>query len=95
MSTGAPSSLSGRIGEIKQQGAIEAARDPNSKVSAEDAEHTVINEVRKSGAPAFEFDPNATAEEKAAQVNSVCTIVCNCIMQLRADDYVFSISHQD
>jgi hypothetical protein len=76
MDAGVPTSLSGRIGEIKQQGAVEAARNPNSTVTAEDAEHSVINEARKSGAPAFEFDPNATAEEKAAQVNSVRTIVC-------------------
>jgi hypothetical protein len=93
MDAGAPTSLSGRIGEIKQQGAVEAARDPNSKVTAEDAEHSVINEARKSGAPAFEFDPNASAAEKAAQVNSVCTFVGTIILQLGADDEAFSIYH--
>jgi hypothetical protein len=75
--------VSGQAGELKQQGALEAARDPNSKVTAEDAEHTVIKEARKAGAPAFEFDPNASAEEKAAQANSVWTIVFGYLLQLK------------
>jgi hypothetical protein len=86
--------VSGQAAELKQQGALEAARDPNSQVTAEDAEHTVIKEARKAGAPAFEFDPNASAEEKAAQANSVGTIeCCSSCLQLKADGAASSTSH--
>lgn len=61
-------SAPGRESELKQQGALEAARDPNSSVTAEDAERKVVEEARAAGSAAFQFDPNATAEEKAAQV---------------------------
>lgn len=61
----------GRASELKQQGALEAARDPNSKVTAEDAERKVVQEARAAGSAAYQFDPNATAEEKAAAVASV------------------------
>ncbi|KAI9707955.1 MAG: hypothetical protein M1820_004374 [Bogoriella megaspora] len=62
--------LHGRASELKQQGAIEAAQDPNSQVQAEDAEKTILDEARKGGAAAYQFDPNATAEEKAAAARS-------------------------
>lgn len=62
---------SGREAELKQQGAYEAARDPNSSVTAKQAEQTAVKEARAGGSAAFQFYPNATAEEKAAQVNSV------------------------
>ncbi|KAI9659031.1 MAG: hypothetical protein M1821_001991 [Bathelium mastoideum] len=58
--------LGGRAAELKQQAAIQAAQDPNSKVQAEDAEKTLLDEAHKSGSAAYHFDPNATAEEKAA-----------------------------
>ncbi|RDI82640.1 hypothetical protein Vi05172_g7461 [Venturia inaequalis] len=61
---------SGREAELKQQGAYEAARDPNSSVTAKQAEKSAVEEARAGGSAAFQFDPNATAEEKAAQVNS-------------------------
>ncbi|KFY31117.1 hypothetical protein V493_01382 [Pseudogymnoascus sp. VKM F-4281 (FW-2241)] len=56
--------------EIKQQGAFEASRDPSNPVSAEDAELKAITESKKAGVQAYSFDPNATAEEKAAQAAS-------------------------
>ncbi|KFY52897.1 hypothetical protein V496_08078 [Pseudogymnoascus sp. VKM F-4515 (FW-2607)] len=56
--------------EIKQQGAFEASRDPTNPVSAEDAELKAITESKKAGVQAYSFDPNATAEEKAAQAAS-------------------------
>jgi hypothetical protein len=90
--------LSGQAAELKQQGVLEAARDPNSKVTAQDAEHTIIKEARKAGAPAFEFDPNASAAEKAAQVDSVIhdsNITPLCPMQLEADVGGYSTSHLD
>lgn len=57
--------------ELKQQGAIEAARDPNTTVSADDAEQAVLREARKDGGAAMAFDPDATPAEKAAQARSV------------------------
>lgn len=65
------SHLSSRAGELKSQGVVEAAQDPNSKVTAEDAEHSITNESKKAGVAAFQFDPDATPEEKAAQARSV------------------------
>ncbi|KAF2010633.1 tricalbin [Aaosphaeria arxii CBS 175.79] len=56
--------------ELKQQGAIEAARDPNSSVTAEDAEQKVLQEARKGGSAAYEFDPDASPEEKRAQARA-------------------------
>ncbi|KAM0250555.1 hypothetical protein ACHAQJ_008565 [Trichoderma viride] len=54
--------------ELMQQGAIEAARDPQSLVSADDAQKVMVEQARNAGAPAFSFDPNATIEQKRAQV---------------------------
>lgn len=60
-----------RASELKQQGALEAARDPNSTVTAQAAEDTVLEEAKKGGSAALQFDPDATPEEKAAQARSV------------------------
>jgi hypothetical protein len=57
--------------ELKQQGALEAARDPNSAVTAEDAEKKIVEEAKKGGSAGFQFDPNATPAEKAAQIAGV------------------------
>jgi hypothetical protein len=64
--------LSSFKSELKQQGAEEAARDPNSSVTAADAERVIMDESKKAGAVALEFDPDASPEEKAAQARSVC-----------------------
>jgi len=61
----------GRASELKQQGALEAAGDPHSSVSVRQAEDTVLQEAKAAGAAAFEFDPNATTEEKQAQLRAV------------------------
>lgn len=53
--------------ELKQQGALEVARDPKNPVSSEAAQKTIVDEAKKSGVPGFQFDPNATPAEKAAQ----------------------------
>ena len=70
--------LGGRASELKQQGAVQAAQDPNSKVQAEDAEKTLVDEAHKSGAAAYHFDPNTTAAEKAAAAKAVCGTTANC-----------------
>ena len=61
-----------KAAELKSQGALEASRDPHSSVDAKAAEHTMMNEAKASGAPAFEFDPDASPEEKKAQMKAVC-----------------------
>ena len=65
------SNLNSRAGELKSQGAAMAAQDANNKITAEDAEGVMADESKKAGVPAFQFDPNATPEEKAAQARSV------------------------
>lgn len=64
---------SGFNGEVKQQAASEAARDPTSAMSAEGAEQVILDESRKAGAVALQFDPDASPEEKAAQAKAVST----------------------
>ncbi|CAK7205058.1 Tricalbin-2 [Sporothrix eucalyptigena] len=58
------------VGELKQQEAIEAARDPNSSVNSTDAQAKMVQESKKAGVPAFTFNPNASPEEKKAQVRA-------------------------
>jgi hypothetical protein len=58
-------------GELKSQVAAEAARDPDSKVTVEDAETVILEESKRAGAGIFQFDPNASPEQKAAQAASV------------------------
>ncbi|KAL2864936.1 putative membrane bound C2 domain protein (vp115) [Aspergillus lucknowensis] len=60
--------------ELKQQGAIEtaqaASQDPNSHIQPETVEHKLVDEARKVGLPAYQFDPDASPEEKAAEAES-------------------------
>ncbi|KAH7364213.1 C2 domain-containing protein [Rhexocercosporidium sp. MPI-PUGE-AT-0058] len=56
--------------ELKTQGVVEAAQDPNSSVTAEDAEQRIVAESKKAGVAAFSFDPDATPEQKAAQARA-------------------------
>jgi hypothetical protein len=57
--------------ELKSEGAIEAARDPNSAVTGDDAARVILDESKKAGSAALRFDPDASPEEKAAQAKSV------------------------
>ena len=65
------SNLNSRVGELKSQGAAMAAQDPKNQVTAEDAEGVMTEESRKAGIPAFQFDPDASPADKAAQARSV------------------------
>jgi len=56
--------------ELKTQGVVEAAQDPNSSITAEDAEQRIVAESKKAGVAAFSFDPDATPEQKAAQARA-------------------------
>lgn len=57
--------------ELKHQGLVEAARDPRSKVTADDVERKIVEDSREAGVTAFTFNPNASPEEKAAQAGAV------------------------
>lgn len=59
-----------RAHELRAEGAIDAARNADSGVSAQAAEKTVLDEARKGGSAAFEFDPDATPEQKRAQARA-------------------------
>jgi hypothetical protein len=63
--------LSSFKNELKQQGAEEAARDPNSSVTAADAERVIVDEGKKAGTVSMTFDPDASPEQKAAQARAV------------------------
>jgi len=65
----------GLEGELKQQGAVEAAQDPESSVTANDAQHKIVEESKKAGVAAFTFNPDATPEEKAAQARAVSNAI--------------------
>jgi hypothetical protein len=61
--------------ELKAQGVVEAAQDPNSSVTADDAQQKIVAESKKAGVAAFTFNPNASPEEKAAQARAVSTTI--------------------
>ncbi|RMZ75445.1 hypothetical protein DV737_g5291, partial [Chaetothyriales sp. CBS 132003] len=65
-----PAMASTSKNELTQQAAIAAAQDPNSKVTAADAERAVLEESKKAGAVALVFDPKASTEEKARQAKA-------------------------
>ncbi|KAM0814256.1 putative C2 domain-containing protein [Seiridium cardinale] len=56
--------------ELKQQGAIEAAQNPNSSVSADDAQKKLVEESKNAGVAAYSFNPDASPEEKRRQIRA-------------------------
>jgi hypothetical protein len=77
--------------ELKSQGALEASRDPNSSVTAQEAENIAVEEAKKSGSAAIQFDPDATPEQKAAQARSVRS---SCICYNPCTDTLYSTYRQ-
>lgn len=63
---------SGFENEAKEKLAVDAAGNPDSSVTAEQAEQVILDESKKAGAVALKFDPNASPEDKAAQAKAVC-----------------------
>jgi hypothetical protein len=57
--------------ELKTQGVIEAAEDPNSSVTSGDAQKKIVEESKNAGIQAYTFDPDASPEEKKAQIKAV------------------------
>lgn len=56
--------------ELKQQGAVEAAANPESSVTAADAQKEIVEQSRNAGVAAFTFDPDASPEQKKAQAQA-------------------------
>ncbi|KPM40646.1 Uncharacterized protein PYUK71.03c [Neonectria ditissima] len=56
--------------ELKQQGAIDAAADPQSSVTADDAQKEIVEASKNAGVAAFTFDPDASPEQKRAQAQA-------------------------
>jgi hypothetical protein len=63
--------LPSQSSELKQQAIIDKARDPESSVNPAAAKEAIVDEAKAAGGAAYNFDPNATKEEKAAQLDSV------------------------
>ena len=61
--------------ELKQQGAAEAARNPESKVTADDAQRIIVEGSKKAGVTAINLDTNASRQERLAQAERVCLLV--------------------
>ncbi|KAH0562191.1 hypothetical protein GP486_003113 [Trichoglossum hirsutum] len=62
--------MASQVGELKAQGAEEAARQQSSEVTSEDVERKIVEESKKAGYQAYQFDPDATPEQKAAQART-------------------------
>ncbi|KAL2213575.1 tricalbin [Sarocladium strictum] len=56
--------------ELKVEGVVEAAENPNSSVTAEAAEHEIVEQSKNAGVAAFQFDPDASPAEKRAQAKA-------------------------
>lgn len=57
--------------EAKVDAAVGLAADPDTSVTADVAEKEIVNQSKIAGVTAFEFDPDATPEQKAAQARAV------------------------
>jgi hypothetical protein len=60
--------------ELRTQGVVNAANDPDSQVTVDDAEKAMVEEAKNAGIPAFKFDPDASLEEKRAQARAVSVL---------------------
>lgn len=60
----------------KMEATIETAqelqKDPQSSVNPEIVEEKVVKEAQQAGAAAYQFDPDASPEEKANAAKGVC-----------------------
>lgn len=59
-----------RESELKQQGVLEAAQDPNNSITARQAEQSIVNQAQAAGSVAYQFDPDASPEQKRAQARA-------------------------
>ncbi|KAM4054804.1 C2 domain-containing protein [Hirsutella rhossiliensis] len=56
--------------ELKARGVIEAAENPDSQVTADDARREIVEQSRNAGVAAFSFDPDTSPEQKRAQARA-------------------------
>ncbi|PHH71335.1 hypothetical protein CDD80_5354 [Ophiocordyceps camponoti-rufipedis] len=56
--------------ELKAQGVIEAAENPQSLISADEAEREIVELSKNAGVTAFNFDPDASVAQKRAQARA-------------------------
>lgn len=63
--------------ELKVEGVVEAAENPNSSVTAEAAQHEIVEQSKNAGVAAFQFDPDASPAEKRAQAKAVRQLLSN------------------
>ncbi|PNY28037.1 Uncharacterized protein TCAP_02038 [Tolypocladium capitatum] len=78
--------------ELKVQGAIEAAENPESHVTADDAQKEMVEQSRNAGIPAFSFDPDATPAQKLAQAQAAIPIE---LQQSRREKGAAIVTDQD
>lgn len=68
-------SLEAEKTELKEEGVIETAtelqQDPQSKVNPDTVEEKLVDETREAGGAAYQFDPDASPEDKAAAAEAV------------------------
>jgi hypothetical protein len=61
--------------EMKIEGAVETAQelheDPQSKVNPDTVEEKVVEDAREAGVAAYQFDPDASPEDKANAAKGV------------------------
>lgn len=89
-----------RKGELRQQGAIEtaqeASKDPQSGLRPEAVEKVLIEETRKAGLPAYQFNPDASPEEKAAAAAAVSfTLILSIVVVGKASLISLPIAHSE
>jgi hypothetical protein len=69
--------------ELKAEGTIEAAQelyeDPQSRVNPEKIEELVVEDAKEAGSAAYQFDPNASPEDKANAARAVCRTISHAI----------------
>lgn len=53
------------------EAATQLAQDPESKVNPDKVEEALVEETRGAGGVAYQFDPNASPQAKAAAAESV------------------------
>ncbi|KAJ5481082.1 hypothetical protein N7539_006976 [Penicillium diatomitis] len=67
-------SVAAEKSELKEEGMIEAAtqltQDPNSSVNPDTVEEALVRETQAAGGVAYQFDPDASPEAKAAAAES-------------------------
>lgn len=57
--------------EQQQKEAIDALQDPQSTLSPNSVEKALVEETKKAGGVAFQFDPASSGDQKDEQVKSV------------------------